>query len=91
VTNPGAWLGWRLSRWLADPAAAWAHWREAGCWPAGTVPAESPSMRTWRDVKPVGDVYLERSRAKAAAAAAAAAGPSSWPDRIRQQLGWRKA
>jgi len=72
VGSPAHWLAWRLSRWTTEPDVTWQAFRELGRWPRlpRPVPVMSPSQRAWQDVTPVGQVYLERNRAKAAAARA---------------------
>ena len=72
VLSPAHWLAWRLSRWTTEPDWNWYAFRKRGRWPGQPFPPKpimSPSQRQWADVKPIGDVYLERNRARAAAAA----------------------
>lgn len=89
VGSPMHWLAWRLSRWTTEPDLVWHAFRELGRWPRlpSPVPVMSPTARSWHDVTPVGQVYLERNRAKAKAAARTA-GPHPVAQALREQMGW---
>jgi hypothetical protein len=90
VRQPAHWLAWRLSRWLEQPERAFTAYKGRGHWDHEEWPVPVGSPSSARAAAAEADRQAQAAR-RAQLAAAARTDPAPFADRIRQQLGWKKA